>query len=66
MLYLTVCKAGSAHWHIADLAGNKDVILPCPAFNVTHCQECRTQLETLPLGLTCVKSAHKTRMTIGS
>lgn len=39
---LAVCKAGAAHKgvplyrHIADLAGNKDVILPCPAFNVIN------------------------------
>ena len=39
---LAVCKAGAAHKgvplyrHIADLAGNEDVILPCPAFNVIN------------------------------
>lgn len=39
---LAVCKAGAAHkgvplyHHIADLAGNKEVILPCPAFNVIN------------------------------
>ena len=39
---LAVCKAGAAHKgvplyrHIADLAGNKDVILPVPAFNVIN------------------------------
>lgn len=39
---LAVCKAGAAHKgvplyrHIADLAGNKDVILPCPALNVIN------------------------------
>ena len=39
---LAVCKAGAAHKgvplyrHIADLAGNKEVILPCPAFNVIN------------------------------
>nr|XP_054768788.1 enolase-like [Lytechinus pictus] len=39
---LAVCKAGAAHKkvplyrHIADLAGNKQVILPCPAFNVIN------------------------------
>ncbi len=39
---LAVCKAGAAHKgvplyrHVADLAGNKDVILPCPAFNVIN------------------------------
>lgn len=39
---LAVCKAGAAHKgvplyrHIADLAGNTDVILPCPAFNVIN------------------------------
>lgn len=39
---LAVCKAGAAHKgvplyrHIADLAGNNDVILPCPAFNVIN------------------------------
>ncbi|XP_068753818.1 alpha-enolase-like isoform X1 [Montipora capricornis] len=39
---LAVCKAGAAHKgvplyrHIADLAGNADVILPVPAFNVIN------------------------------
>ena len=39
---LAVCKAGAAHKgvplyrHIADLAGNKEVILPVPAFNVIN------------------------------
>ena len=39
---LAVCKAGAAHkgvplyHHIADLAGNSTVILPCPAFNVIN------------------------------
>jgi len=39
---LAVCKAGAAHKgvplyrHIADLSGNKDVILPVPAFNVIN------------------------------
>lgn len=39
---LAVCKAGAAHKgvplyrHLADLAGNKDVILPVPAFNVIN------------------------------
>ena len=39
---LAVCKAGAAHKgvplyrHIADLAGNKDVIMPVPAFNVIN------------------------------
>lgn len=39
---LAVCKAGAAHKkiplyrHIADLAGNPTVILPCPAFNVIN------------------------------
>ncbi|XP_072175248.1 alpha-enolase-like [Diadema setosum] len=39
---LAVCKAGAAHKgvplyrHIADLAGNSTVILPCPAFNVIN------------------------------
>ena len=39
---LAVCKAGAAHKgvplyrHIADLAGNTDAILPCPAFNVIN------------------------------
>nr|NP_001187631.1 enolase [Ictalurus punctatus]ADO28911.1 enolase [Ictalurus punctatus] len=39
---LAVCKAGAAeknvplYRHIADLAGNKDVILPVPAFNVLN------------------------------
>ena len=39
---LAVCKAGAAHKgvplyrHIADLAGNAEVILPCPAFNVIN------------------------------
>lgn len=39
---LAVCKAGAAHKgvplyrHIADLAGNSDVILPVPAFNVIN------------------------------
>ncbi|XP_016117405.1 beta-enolase-like [Sinocyclocheilus grahami] len=39
---LAVCKAGAAekgvplYRHIADLAGNKDVILPVPAFNVIN------------------------------
>merc|ERR1712212_1106709 len=39
---MAVCKAGAAHKgvplykHIADLAGTKEVILPCPAFNVIN------------------------------
>jgi len=39
---LAVCKAGASEkgvplWrHIADLAGNKDIILPVPAFNVIN------------------------------
>lgn len=39
---LAVCKAGAAHKgvplyrHIADLAGNTEVILPCPALNVIN------------------------------
>merc|ERR550539_387267 len=39
---LAVCKAGAAHKgvpfyrHLADLAGNKEVILPVPAFNVIN------------------------------
>ena len=39
---LAVCKAGAAHKnlplyrHIADLAGNHDIILPTPAFNVIN------------------------------
>eukprot|EP00057_Strongylocentrotus_purpuratus_P021483 XP_011675957.1 PREDICTED: LOW QUALITY PROTEIN: enolase [Strongylocentrotus purpuratus] len=39
---LAVCKAGAAHKnvplyrHIADLAGNSNVVLPCPAFNVIN------------------------------
>merc|ERR1712156_805551 len=39
---LAVCKAGAKHKgvplyrHIADLAGNKEVILPVPAFNVIN------------------------------
>jgi len=39
---LAVCKAGAAHKgvplyrHIASLAGNKDVIMPVPAFNVIN------------------------------
>lgn len=39
---LAVCKAGAAHRgvplyrHIADLAGNKDVVLPVPALNVIN------------------------------
>jgi len=39
---LAVCKAGAAeknvplYRHIADLAGNKDVVLPVPAFNVIN------------------------------
>ena len=39
---LAVCKAGAAHKgvplyrHIADLAGNKDVVLPVPALNVIN------------------------------
>ncbi|XP_078373432.1 alpha-enolase-like isoform X4 [Oculina patagonica] len=39
---LAVCKAGAAHKgvplyrHIADLSGNKEVILPVPAFNVIN------------------------------
>lgn len=39
---LAVCKAGAAkrgvplYKHIADLAGNKEVILPVPAFNVIN------------------------------
>ncbi|XP_030843024.1 enolase-like [Strongylocentrotus purpuratus] len=39
---LAVCKAGAGHKkvplyrHIADLAGNSNVVLPCPAFNVIN------------------------------
>ncbi|CAH1185180.1 unnamed protein product [Phyllotreta striolata] len=39
---LAICKAGAArknvplYKHIADLAGNKDIILPVPAFNVIN------------------------------
>lgn len=39
---LAICKAGAAakgvplYRHIADLAGNSQVILPCPAFNVIN------------------------------
>jgi len=39
---LAVCKAGAAkrgiplYKHLADLAGNKDIILPVPAFNVIN------------------------------
>lgn len=39
---LAVCKAGAAHKgvplyrHIADLAGNPDVVLPVPALNVIN------------------------------
>jgi len=39
---LAVCKAGAAHkkvslyQHIADLAGNKNIVLPVPAFNVIN------------------------------
>ena len=39
---LAVCKAGAAHKgvplyrHIADLAGNAEVVLPCPALNVIN------------------------------
>lgn len=39
---LAVCKAGAAqkgvplYRHIADLAGNKDLILPCPSLNVIN------------------------------
>ena len=39
---LAVCKAAAAHkgmplyQHIADLAGNKQVIMPVPAFNVIN------------------------------
>lgn len=39
---LAVCKAGAAqkgvplYRHIADLAGNKEVVLPCPALNVIN------------------------------
>lgn len=39
---LAVCKAGAAekgvplYRHIADLAGNKNLLLPVPAFNVIN------------------------------
>jgi enolase len=39
---LAACKAGAAakgvplYRHIADLAGNKDILLPVPAFNVIN------------------------------
>jgi len=39
---LAVCKAGAAHKkiplyrHIADLAGNKHILMPCPALNVIN------------------------------
>jgi enolase len=39
---IAVCKAGAAakgvplYRHIADLAGHKEIIMPCPAFNVIN------------------------------
>ena len=66
---LAVCKAGAAHKgvplyrHIADLAGNKDVILPVPAFNVinggTHAGNKLAMQEfmILPTGASCFREA---------
>lgn len=66
---LAVCKAGAAqkgvplYRHIADLAGNADVILPCPALNVinggTHAGNKLAMQEfmILPTGATSFREA---------
>ena len=68
---LAVCKAGAAkkgiplYRHIADLAGNDDVILPVPAFNVinggSHAGNKLAMQEfmILPVGATNFKEAMK-------
>ena len=68
---LAVCKAGAAkkgvplYRHIADLAGNDDVILPVPAFNVinggSHASNKLAMQEfmILPVGATSFKEAMK-------
>jgi enolase len=71
---LAVCKAGAAekgvslYRHIADLAGNKNIVLPVPAFNVinggSHAGNKLAMQEfmILPTGATSFKEA----MRIGS
>uniref|UniRef100_A0A4W4FG46 Beta-enolase n=1 Tax=Electrophorus electricus TaxID=8005 RepID=A0A4W4FG46_ELEEL len=66
---LAVCKAGAMekgvplYRHIADLAGNKDVILPVPAFNVinggSHAGNKLAMQEfmILPVGARCFSEA---------
>ena len=68
---LAVCKAGAAkkgvplYRHIADLAGNDDVILPVPAFNVinggSHAGNKLAMQEfmILPVGASSFKEAMK-------
>lgn len=66
---LAVCKAGAAHKgiplyrHIASLAGNSDVIMPVPAFNVinggTHAgnQLAMQEFMILPVGASSFREA---------
>merc|ERR1712142_189304 len=66
---MAVCKAGAAHKgvplyrHIADLAGEKDVIMPVPALNVinggSHAGNKLAMQEfmVLPTGATCLSEA---------
>merc|ERR1712117_692023 len=66
---MAVCKAGAAHKgvplyrHIADLAGEKDVIMPVPALNVinggSHAGNKLAMQEfmVLPTGATCFSEA---------
>jgi len=68
---LAVCKAGAAkrkvplYQHIADLAGNKNIILPVPAFNVINGGEhagnklAMQEFMLLPTGATSFTEAMK-------
>jgi len=68
---LAVCKAGAAkkgvplYKHIADLAGNKEIILPVPAFNVINGGEhagnmlAMQEFMLLPTGATSFSEAMK-------
>ncbi|KAH6805367.1 Enolase [Perilla frutescens var. frutescens] len=63
----TVCKAGAAalniplYKHIANLAGNKKIVLPVPAFNViksgSHAGNKLAMQEILPVGASSFKEA---------
>ncbi|XP_074591768.1 enolase 1-like [Curcuma longa] len=68
---LAVCKAGASvkkiplYQHIANLAGNKNLVLPVPAFNVinggSHAGNKLAMQEfmILPVGASCFKEAMK-------